>query len=201
MADLYCCTVEEKFPWHCKVIILHLKKKKLPKMPSGSHSLQLTLFLPDLNFSLSFRVSVQFRSDWPIPLSLTGHFSIIHFKHLNHCIIKCIPFSWVIFPDQFSSVQFSRSVLSDPLWPHGLQHTRPPCPSPTPRVYSNSCPLSWWYHPSISPSVIPSSSSRLQSFPASGYFPMSQFFAIGEKFSSWALPCIRDSLCLLLDEC
>ena len=169
-------------------------------MPSGSHSLQLTLFLTDLNFSLSFRVSVQFRSDWPIPLSLTGHFSIIHFKHLNHCIIKSIPFSWVIFPDQFSSVQFIGSVLSDPLWPHGLQHTRPPCPSPTPGVYSNSCPLSWWCHPSISPSVIPFSSS-IQSFPASGYFPMSQLFAIGENFNSWALPCIRDSLCLLLDEC
>ena len=59
---------------------------------------------------------------------------------------------------QFFSVQFSCSVVSDSLWPHELQHARPPCPSPTPGVHSNSCPLSWWYHPAISPSVIPFSS-------------------------------------------
>ena len=76
------------------------------------------------------------------------------------------------------SVQFSRSIMSDSLWPHGLKHTRPPCPSLTPRVYSNSCPLSQWCHPTISSSVIPFS-SHLQSFPASGSFPMSQFFASG----------------------
>ena len=56
---------------------------------------------------------------------------------------------------KFSSVQFSRSVVSDSLWPHGLQHVRPPCPSPTPRVYSYSCPLSQWWHPTISSSIIP----------------------------------------------
>ena len=77
-----------------------------------------------------------------------------------------------------SSVQFSCSVMSDSLWHHELQHTRPPCLSPTPGVYKNSCPLSWWCHPTISSSVIPFSSC-LQSFPASGYFPMSQFFASG----------------------
>ena len=77
----------------------------------------------------------------------------------------------------FSSVQFSHSVVSDCLWPHGLQHTRPPCPSPTPEDYSNSCPSSWWCHPTISFSVI--SSSCLQSFPASGSFPVSQFFTSG----------------------
>ena len=76
-----------------------------------------------------------------------------------------------------SSVQFSHSVVSNSLRPHGLQHTRPPCPSPIPGVYSNSCPLSWWYHPTISSSVI--SFSCLQSFPASGSFPVSQFFASG----------------------
>ena len=75
-------------------------------------------------------------------------------------------------------VQFSHSVVSDSLWPHGLQHARPPCPSPTPRVYSNSCPLSWWCHPTISSSVVPFSSC-LQSFPASESFQMSQFFASG----------------------
>ena len=78
----------------------------------------------------------------------------------------------------FSSLQFSRSVVSNSLQPHGLQHARPPCPSPTPRVHSNSCPLSWWYHPTISSSVVPFSSC-LQSFPASGSFPISPFFASG----------------------
>ena len=66
-------------------------------------------------------------------------------------------------------VQFSYLVLPNSLRPHGLQHASPPCPSPTPRVYSNSCPSSWWCHPTISSSVIPFSSS-LQSFPAQGLF-------------------------------
>ena len=79
------------------------------------------------------------------------------------------------------SVQFSSVAQSCPtLWPHGLQHTRPPCPSPTPRVYSNSCPLSRWCHPSISSSVIPFSSC-LQSFPASGSFQMRQLFTSGSQ--------------------
>ena len=77
-----------------------------------------------------------------------------------------------------NSVQFSHSVMSNSLWPHGLQHTRPPCLSPTPRPCSNSCPLSQWCHPSISSSVIPFSSC-LQSFPASGSFPVSHLFASG----------------------
>ena len=79
--------------------------------------------------------------------------------------------SWV-------SYQFSRSVVSNPLRPHLLQHTRLPCPSPAPRVYSNSCPLSRYCHPTISSSVVPFS-SHLQSFPASGSFLMSQFFTSG----------------------
>ena len=74
--------------------------------------------------------------------------------------------------------QFSRSVVSDSLRPHGLQHTRLPCPSTTPGAYTNSCSSSWWCHPTISSSVIPFS-SRLQSFPASGSFQMSQLFASG----------------------
>ena len=74
--------------------------------------------------------------------------------------------------------QFSRSVVSNSLRPHESQHTRPPCPSPTPRVYSNSCPSSWWCHPAISSSVVPFSSCP-QSFLASGSFQMSQFFASG----------------------
>ena len=66
-----------------------------------------------------------------------------------------------------SSVQFSRPVVSNSLWPHGLQHARPPCPSSTPGIYPNSCPLSWWCHPTISSSVVPFSFC-LQFFPASG---------------------------------
>ena len=73
-------------------------------------------------------------------------------------------------------VCFSCSVMSNSWWPHGLQHTRPPCPSPTARACLNSCPSSWWCHPTISSSVIPFSSC-LQSSPASGSFPMGQLFA------------------------
>ena len=75
-------------------------------------------------------------------------------------------------------LQFSCSVVSDCLWPHEPQHARPPCPSPTPRVHPNPCPLSWWCHPSISSSVVPFSSCP-QSFPASGSFPVSQLFTSG----------------------
>ena len=76
---------------------------------------------------------------------------------------------------KFSSVQVSHSVASDSFRPHGLQHARPPCPSPTPRVYPNSCPLSQWCNLTISSSVVPFS-SHLQLFPASESFPMSQLF-------------------------
>ena len=77
---------------------------------------------------------------------------------------------------QFSSIQFIRSVMSDSLWPHELQHARPPCPSPTPGVHPNSCTLSQWCHPAISSSVLPFSSCP-QSLPASESCPMSQLFA------------------------
>ena len=93
-------------------------------------------------------------------------------QHLLHWHTDSLPLTYL---GNLNSVQFSRSVMSDSLWPHGLQHARPPCPSPTPGVYSNSCPLSWWCHPTISSSVF-SFSSHLQCFPASGSFPMSQFF-------------------------
>ena len=83
----------------------------------------------------------------------------------------------VIISDH-SSVQFSRSVMSNSLQPHGLQHTRPPCPSITPGAYSDSCPLSQWCYPTISSSLVPFSSD-LRSFPASGSFPMNHFFASG----------------------
>ena len=79
---------------------------------------------------------------------------------------------------QFSSIQFSCSVVSDSLKPHVLQHTRPPCPPPTAGIYPNSCPSSWWCHPTISSSDVPFSSCP-QSLPASGSFQMSQFFTSG----------------------
>ena len=79
---------------------------------------------------------------------------------------------------QFNSVHFSRSVMSDSLRPHELQHTSPPCPSPTPRIHPNPCPSSRWYHPAISSSVVPFSSCT-KSLPASASFPMSQLFAWG----------------------
>ena len=93
---------------------------------------------------------------------------------------------------QYSSVQFSHSVVSDSLWPHEPQKARPPCPSPTPRVHTNPCPLCQWCHPTISCSVVPFSSCP-QSFPASGSFPMGQYFtsggqSIGVSASASVLP-------------
>ena len=87
---------------------------------------------------------------------------------------------------------FSCSVVSDSSWPHGLQHTRLPYPSLSPRVCSNSCPLSWWCHPTISSSITPFS-SRPQSFPAPGSFPVSRLFtsggqSIGASASASVLP-------------
>ena len=93
-----------------------------------------------------------------------------------HCIGDAIQPSHP--PTPCFTVQFSCSIMSDSLWPHGLQHTRLHCPSPTPRAYSNSCSSHWWCHPTILSCVVPFS-SHLQSFPASGSFPMCQFFASG----------------------
>ena len=110
----------------------------------------------------------------------------------------CVHLFTLLYPLEFnewlfsvSSVQFSCSVVSDSLQPHGLQYARLPCPSPAPKVYSNSCPLTRWCHLTISSSVIPFS-SRLQSFPASGSFQMSRFFtggqSIGVSASTSVLP-------------
>ena len=101
----------------------------------------------------------------------------------------------------FSSVQFSRSVVSDSLRPHESQHVRPPCPSPTPGVYPNSCPSSWWCHPATSSSVVPFSSCP-QSLPASGSFPVSQLFtwggqSIGVSASASVLPMNTQDWCPL----
>ena len=107
--------------------------------------------------------------------------------HLLHWQVDSLPVSH--FRD---SVQFSFSVVSDSLQSHGLQHPRLPCPSPTPGTYSSSCPSSRWCHQTISSSVVPFS-SHLQSFPASGSFPVSQFFtsggqSIGVSASTTVLP-------------
>ena len=96
-----------------------------------------------------------------------------------HYINNCQNVNWFLCgPSIDSSVQFSRSVVSDSLRPHESQHARPPCPKPTPGVHSNPCPSSQWCHPTISSSVVPFSFCP-QSFPASGSFPTSQFFASG----------------------
>ena len=95
-------------------------------------------------------------------------------------------FSWLIYKAcTFSSVQFSHSVVSDSLRPQELQHARPPCPSPTPRVHSDSHPSSQWCHPAISSSVV-SFSSCPQSLPASESFPMSQLFAWGSQSTGFS---------------
>ena len=86
----------------------------------------------------------------------------------------------VWFKSNNRSVQYTHSVVSDNLWPHELQHARPPCPSPTPGVHPNPCPSSRWCYPTISSSVVPFSSCP-QSLPASGSFPMIQIFASGSQ--------------------
>ena len=96
------------------------------------------------------------------------------------------------------SVQFSHSEVSDSLWPHEPQHARPPCPSPTPRVYPNLCPLSRWCHPTISSSVVPFSSCP-QSFPASGSFQMGQLFTSGgQSIGVLASTSVLPMNCILL---
>ena len=139
--------------------------------------------------SFSFPISWSLLIFMSIELVMpSNHFILYHLLLLLPPIIPSIR----VFSDEstlhirwpFSSVQFSRSVMSDCLWPHELQHTRPPCPSPTPTVYSNSCPSSRWCHPAISSSLSPFSSCP-QSLPASGSFPLSQLFAWGGQ-SNWS---------------
>ena len=123
--------------------------------------------------------------------------------HPSHPLPPSSPFACSL------SVQFSHSVVSDSLQPHESQHTRPPCPSPTPGVHSNSCPLSQWCHPAISSSVVPFSSCPW-SFPASGSFQMSQLFPSGGQSigvaasksalpmntQDWSLQCIKSCITL-----
>ena len=116
----------------------------------------------------------------------------IHWVYCGHPFMMCVNQIIMLYTlNLHSSVQFSRSVMSDSLWPHESQHTRPPCPSLTPGACSDSRPSRWWCHPIISSSA--SLFSWLQSFPASGSFPMSQFFtsggqSIGASASASLLP-------------
>ena len=118
---------------------------------------------------------------------------ILHYYSIYYKIIFLdIIISYLLYIIIFSSVQFSHSVVSNSLRPHESQHTRPPCPSPTPRIHPNPCPSSRWCQPAISSSVIPFSSCP-QSLPASGSFPMSQLFvwggqSIGVSASASVLP-------------
>ena len=119
------------------------------------------------------------RSIWPFAILLLGKIP----KKIQHPPKQILP---------FISVQFSRSVVSDSLWPHESHHARPPCPSSTPEVYPNSCPSSQWWRPAILSSVVPFSFCP-QSLPASGSFPMSQVFSwggqrIGVSASASVLP-------------
>ena len=133
-----------------------------------------------------------------LPTYIILLYIIIHILHILYIIyIYIYIYISQIVKNHFGalfdgSVQFSHPVVSDSLRSHALQHARPPCPSPAPGVYSNSCPSSWWCHPTISSSVVPFS-TYLQSFPASGSFPRSQFFAssgqsIGVSASTSVLP-------------
>ena len=102
----------------------------------------------------------------------------IHFLHWFWQLYEVSALIFILLYFVFSSVYINCSVMFDSLWPHGQQYSRPSCPSPTPRVYSNSCPLSQWSHPTVSSSFIPFSSC-LQSFLESWSFQMSQLFSSG----------------------
>ena len=120
--------------------------------------------------------------------SSTFHIDSIILRHIQEFLWLDLDllFKLVTFFFLTSYIQFSPSVMSDSLRPHELQHTRPPYPSPTPGVYSNSCPSSRWCHPAISSSVIPFSSCP-RSLPESGSFPVSQLFASGgQSIGVWA---------------
>ena len=137
-------------------------------------SLTLFLRIESILYKNPIRIGKYYWAVYMFPLSDCG---CIIISTILQCLITAINFS---------------SVMSDSLWPHELQHMRPPCPSPTPGIYPNSCPLSRWCHPTISSSVI-SLSSCPQSFPASGSFQMSQLFtsggqSIGVSASTSVLP-------------
>ena len=129
----------------------------------------------------------QLLSMWFYQLLALGRFcprKAVKLKKQLFCPFLLRVFCWSMFT--YISVQFSRSVVSDSLWPHGLQHTRLPFASSTPRACSNSCPSGQWCHPTISSAVVPLSSC-LQSFPASGSFPESQFYACCDPYKGFGI--------------
>ena len=147
---------------------------KVKSINRGSHWINSCLFLPLTDCSKTkcfYTVSFSAGSCGHLQTNLYLLFLLFYRLYF--------PFPFTI-SELFSSVQFRRSVMSDSLQPHGLQHARLSCSSPAPRTCSNSCPSSQWYHPTISSSVVPFSSC-LQSFPALGSFPMSQSFTSGAK--------------------
>ena len=155
----------------------------VPSMSPGSGCFCVLLFLVLLHYNqitlrfLLFWTSVKFSLPYNLWVFCEFYDFLWEFEKMWLFFrAQSLVFTNYIYP--INSVQFSHSVVSDSLRPHGLQHARLPCPSPVPRACSNSCPSSRWCHPTISYSVIPFS-SRLQSFPASGSFPMSGFFASG----------------------
>ena len=126
---------------------------------------------------------------YPLSSPSPPAFSLSQHQGLSQWISSLYQVDKVLEPQlqhQFSSVHFSHSIVSDSLQPHGMQHARPPCPSPTPRASSNICSLSWWCHSTISSSVVPFSFC-LQSFPASGSFLVSQFYIRWPKYWSFSL--------------
>ena len=159
-----------------------LKEAKEPWIESWPQTVLVCQFVSTLTFTVILWQPLAFLDT--VPSSLIAKLASTWWSHsICHSL-------WETFLT--TSVQFSCSVMSDSLRPHGLQHARLPWPSPTPGAYSNSRPSSRWCHPTISSSVVPFS-SHLQSFPGSGSFPMSQFFAscgqsIGASASASVLP-------------
>ena len=147
-------------------------------MEPGSLTLQADSLLPEPPGKLIYRNLINFY--WYSILLLFYNFLLL-FTEFLICSSFYSFLNWQLRPlILYLSVQFSHSVVSDSLWPHELQHTRPPCPSPTPGVHSNSRSSSRWCHPAISSSVVPFSSCP-QSLPASESCPMSQIFAWGSQ--------------------
>ena len=151
--------------------------------------MDVRLIAYNIRSQLTFKI-IFFQDELIWKLEFSGCKSKFSGLNYNYSLVRLRDRKWKTSHN--ISVQFSHSVVSNSLWPCGLQHARPPCPSPTPRVYPNPCPLSQWCHSTISSSVIPFSTC-LQSFPASGSFQMSQLFVscgqcIGVSASTSVLP-------------
>ena len=187
-ASVLAMNIQDWFPWGLTGWI-SLKSKRFSRVFSRQHHSSKASIL---HWSVFFMVQLSqpyMTTGKTIVLTIwkfVGKVMSLLFNMLSRSVIAFLPrrkrllISWLQSPSAviFSSVQFSRSVVSNSLWPHESQRTRPPCPLPTPGVHSDSHPLSQWCHPAISSSVVPFSSCP-QSLPASQSFPMSQPFARG----------------------